>query len=49
MGGSGGGKAREYVWIWSGGGIDGIRGKERLAVSQLDLLILQPWGEGVRA
>lgn len=27
--------------------IDGIRGKEGLAVSQLDLLILQPWGKGV--
>lgn len=30
-----------------GGEIDGIRGKEGLAVSQLDLLILQPWGKGV--
>lgn len=29
------------------GEIDGIRGKEGLAVSQLDLLILQPWGKGV--
>lgn len=31
-----------------GGEIDRIRGKEGLAVSQLDLLILQPWGDGVR-
>lgn len=30
------------------GEIDGIRGKEGLAVSQLDLLIPLPWGKGVR-
>lgn len=29
------------------GEIDRIRGKEGLTVSQLDLLILQPWGKGV--
>ena len=34
------------VWVVE---IDGIRGKEGLAVSQLDLLILQPWGKGVCA
>lgn len=38
-----------YVCVCWGGGveIDEIRGKEGLAVSQLDLLILQPWGKGV--
>lgn len=37
-----------YVFVGGGGGgIDRIRGKEELAVSQLDLLILQPWGKGV--
>lgn len=30
------------------GEIDGIRGKEGLAVSQLDLLIPLPWGKGVQ-
>lgn len=30
-----------------GGEIDAICGKEGLAVSQLDLLIRQPWGKGV--
>lgn len=32
-----------------GSEIDVIRGKEGLAVSQLDLLIPQPWGKGVFA